>query len=694
MVAFRALAALSVAVAPTVAGARAPVNDPGGDPGVLEELVVTGTREPVRRADTPESTGVIGQAEIEELRPLNASELMGRIPGVHINWLAGDHHGTSIRHPISFNPVYLYLENGVPTRSTGFFNVNTLIEMNVPQAASLEVTKGPSTALYGSDAVGGVINMLTADPGPETEFSVSVEGGAYNWWRGLISAGTTVGNHGFRADLNITHTDGWRDLTNYNRQLGTLTWIADIPGGWHAKTVLSGGVIDQQSSGSNLNSDDFYNNPRVNYVPMAVRDIRTLRLYSIIERETGAALVSITPYFRYNEMTLFPAFSVAFDPHREDTSNASAGVQLKYRRDADNMRLRWIVGADVDFSPGQRRDIEIGLDRDGPFFSNPVATGVVLYDYDATFLSISPYLHIEGKLTDRLGYSAGLRFDYIRYDYTNHLDVVSDPAADFKRPASTNVDFTHLTPKFGLTYDIAPNLNGYVSYRGAFRVPTSAQLFRPGSSLGSVDLDPVKAANIEVGVRGTLGSALNFELTAYRLLKRDDILAFTNTLTSARTNLNAGKTLHRGIEAGIKLALSGQLLLAASYAINKHTFKDWRPNTATDFTGNQLQRAPKDVANVRLVYRPPLLNGGRAEVEWAHLGGYYEDDENTQRYSGHNILNLRTNYWLTDRVEARLRLQNVTNKRYAVLARFTQFGGEAVKPGLPRTLYGGLAYSF
>ena len=80
---------------------------------------------------------------------------------------------TAIRQPITTNPVYLYLEDGIPTRSTGFFNHNALYEINVPQAGRIEVFKGPGTALYGSDAIGGIINVSTRAP----SYDPSVLGG-------------------------------------------------------------------------------------------------------------------------------------------------------------------------------------------------------------------------------------------------------------------------------------------------------------------------------------------------------------------------------------------------------------------------------------------------------------------------------------------------------------------------------------
>ena len=80
---------------------------------------------------------------------------------MYVDVTNGEGHMTAIRQPLSTQPLYLYLEDGIPTRSTGFFNHNAMYEVNVPQSGGIEVFKGPGTALYGSDAVGGVINVLT-----------------------------------------------------------------------------------------------------------------------------------------------------------------------------------------------------------------------------------------------------------------------------------------------------------------------------------------------------------------------------------------------------------------------------------------------------------------------------------------------------------------------------------------------------
>lgn len=128
---------------------------------------------------------------------------------------AGEGHITSIRQPLTTNPVYLFLEDGIPIRSTGFFNHNALYEINIPGAERVEITKGPSTALYGSNAIGGTINVLTRPSPLKPEIEINPEIGSYGWYRLLASGGNTWGNNGFRLDLNNTHSDGWGERSGY-----------------------------------------------------------------------------------------------------------------------------------------------------------------------------------------------------------------------------------------------------------------------------------------------------------------------------------------------------------------------------------------------------------------------------------------------------------------------------------------------
>ena len=662
----------------------------------LAPVTITDTREAALKSETTASTSQISQEEIEFLQPGHPSEVLNRMPGVHVNVTGGEGHMTAIRQPLTTGAVYLYLEDGIPTRSTGFFNHNALYEINVPQSAGIEVSKGPGSALHGSDAMAAVINVSTKAAPEETEGDVSLEVGSFGWQRLLLGGGTASLNHGIRADLNLTHTDGWRDSTEYDRQSANVRLDSFLDNGTKVKTVLNFSNIDQQTAGSSrLLEDDYKNHPTRNYTPISMRKVESLRLSSAFEKEVGASLYSITPYFRYNSMELLPNWSLSYDPNTYKTENKSAGVMMKYRQDFTPMRTRLIVGTDIDYSPGSMDQNKIDVTKEGNYFVD-YTVKEKLYDYDVTFSSISPYAHIETSPTDKLRVNAGLRFDHMRYDYENNLTDID--TGNHRRPEDTDVEYQHLSPKLGMTYAINDQLNTFASYRHAFRVPSQSQLFRQGKATNTVKLDPVKVDNYEIGLRGNTISKVNYEISVYYMVKEDDILTFKHADGSSET-MNAGKTLHQGIETGLTAPLSNDIDLAVSYAYTEFTYEDWKPNSTIDYSDNQLEAAPRDIGNVALGYHPSQLNGGKVELELSHLGQYWMDQANTETYKGHQLLNIRFNYPVTPEFKVSARILNLEDKTYATNSTYkpAAYGNPETfeySPGMPRTAYVSASYSF
>ncbi|HEX9181603.1 MAG TPA: TonB-dependent receptor plug domain-containing protein, partial [Burkholderiales bacterium] len=237
----------SVVVLFTALAAALPAVARAEGTSVLQEVSVTATREAQPLVETPASVGIITGETIQEVRPTHPSQIMNQVPGVAVGVTNGEGHTTAIRQPFTTSPVYLFLEDGIPTRSTGFFNHNGLYEIDIPQAGGIEVVRGPGSALYGSDAVAGVINVLTPTPPRAREIYGSLELGEHGWIRGLVSGGSSAGNDAWRADLNLTHTDGWRDSTAYDRQSGIARWDHTIDGNAMLKTLAAFSYIDQQT---------------------------------------------------------------------------------------------------------------------------------------------------------------------------------------------------------------------------------------------------------------------------------------------------------------------------------------------------------------------------------------------------------------------------------------------------------------
>jgi iron complex outermembrane recepter protein len=664
-------------------------------------VTVTGTREAQKISETPNSVSVIKEDTIQEMRPSHPSEIMGKVPGVAVTVTNGEGHQTSIRQPISTRPVYLFLEDGIPTRSTGFFNHNALFEINLPQSAGIEVIKGPASALYGSDAIGGLINVLSRPSPAAPELEANVELGEHGWKRLLLTGGTGGETWGVRPSANLTHTDGWRDDTAYTRRSFSLRWDQAIDDDTVIKTLLSTADIDQQSAGSTrLNEEDYRNNPKLNYIPISYRKVKAVRLSSAYEKSFDSSLVSITPYLRYNEMDQLPNYvgTSPFSTRINTSRNYSIGLQAKYRQDFAPMRTRLIVGVDVDRSPGSfwERGVAFGGAEalaSGATRYTSFTVGDQRYDYDVTYTGVAPYVHTEFSPFEPLRVTAGLRYDNIKYDYDNNLDSVQ--TGSIRRPKSTEVDFDNVSAKLGATWQFNQNHNMFANYTEGFRAPSEGQLFRQGSSVNTVDLDPIQARNIELGFRGQV-KKLSYAFSIFDLEKTDDILTFLDPVSGDRLATNNGTTTHRGVELGLSAGLTDTLILNGAFSYIKHEYNEWIARVGgnnVDFSGNEIENAPRFLGNISLDYKPSFLNGGAASVEWVKMGSYRIDQANTagQKYNGHNLINLRASYFPTKTWEIYGRVMNVADKRYAESAAFRS-GERQFAPGLPRTGYIGAVY--
>ncbi|MBI4501741.1 MAG: TonB-dependent receptor [Gemmatimonadetes bacterium] len=657
----------------------------------LSDIVVSASREEERKMEIPVAIGVVDGGALRAAQPSHPAEIMNRMAGVWINVTQGEGHMAAIRQPISTDPVYLYLEDGIPARSTGFFNHNALYEINVPQADRIEVTKGPATALYGSDAIGGVINVSTRAPSARPQVGLSLDGGAYKWGRALATASNSWGGTGLRADVNLTRSDGWRRATDYDRQSGTVRWDQQVGTGSRLKTVATASRIDQQTAGSSAVSvSDYLNNPTINYTPISVREVKAVRISTAFEQEGSAHQFSFTPYVRYDWMRVIPNWTLTYDPQDYTTQNKSVGALIKYRRDLSLLRTRLVVGTDVDFSPGGQHENVIVPVRTGSVFTSYTA-GQQTYDYDVTFNGVSPYVQAELSPIARLRINAGLRWDHTGYDYTNNLGLLT--TGRWRRPADTTLSYHHVSPKIGVTYEFAEGFNVFASVRHGFRAPSQGQLFRQGSAVNTVALQPIKVNDYEAGIRGRVASRLDYDVTIYSLIKTNDVLSYVRTDGSTEP-VNAGRTSHRGIETAVGVQMVPGLRLDVSYSYAKHRYDEWQPRFNVDLSGNEIQSAPRHIGNAVITIAPVQLKGARLCFEASRIGSYWMDQENTHKYSGHNLFNLRGSTPLVAGLSLSGRIMNLTNKRYAEMSSYTVARGEEFAPGMPRRVYLTVQYDF
>ena len=681
----------------------------------LPTVTVTATREEEKISETPISVGVVPQRSIQLTKPAHPLEILGQVPGVSISVTNGEGHQTAIRQGFTTSPVYLFLEDGIPTRATGNFNHNALYEVNIPSAGSIEVIRGPGSALHGSDAIGGIVNVLTKTPRANKGQDVSVELGGHGYRR--LLGGFDTGSHGagaLRADVNLTHTDGWRTKTGYDRQSLNMRWDAGPDDRTIVKTILGYTKIDQETGANSALPWDLYqNNPTVNLRSPAYRKVDALRFSTAIERELGqGALLSFTPYFRGNKMELNGSFNFTGDARIENTEVFSLGLLAKYRKDLnDSVRSRVIAGLDLDHSPSSRKENKITLASTsiGP---NSLYTqytsytiGDQMYNYDVAYQSASPYLHYEMSPSERLRLTAGLRYDSARYGMDNNraAGYFTVSGREYYSPAEASASFSRLSPKLGATYALNPEHHVYVTYNQGFRTPSESQLFRGGRSASggtqalrqaealalfnaSASLKAIKADQYEVGLRGA-ADKWNYDIVAYVLTKKDDLLSRRDD-TGYSVQTNNGTTEHKGIEIGLGRSFTSRIRFDAALSYAKHTYKDW-VTSSENFSGKEIESSPRFLGNARLTVRP--VERVMTQLEWVRIGSYYLDAANTYgKYSGHDLFNLRASVDIAKQTSGFLRVMNLSDQRYADSASQSSATGGLYSPGLPRTVYAGI----
>ncbi len=155
----------------------------------LEELVVTASRKDQAVAEVPSNISFITGETLSQVGHTHINEAMQRVSGAWISRGNGQEHLTALRSPVLTGAgscgAFLMAQDGIPLRASGFCNVNELFDANTEQAGRIEVVKGPASVMYGSNAMHGMINVLTPALVPTTR--LSIEGGPHDYLRAKAS---------------------------------------------------------------------------------------------------------------------------------------------------------------------------------------------------------------------------------------------------------------------------------------------------------------------------------------------------------------------------------------------------------------------------------------------------------------------------------------------------------------------------
>jgi len=670
--------ASGVAVGALFAAGDAGAQAPGADG--FDEIIVTETRAPRPLAEVIGNAARLGQEELGVIRAEHVSEALNRIPGVYLHRGSGQEHLTSIRSPVltggaGAGPI-LFVENGVPVRSTGVAKINGLFDAHTELAQSIEVVRGPGSVLYGSNAVHGLVNVLT--PSAEaTGAGLTFSGGSFGRYKGDVWASFAGDSHGGYAGFSQLFEGGYREDAGLDQQKLSLRhdYESDRV---EVSTILSANALNQETAGFVI-GDDAYLDPdlrRTNANPEAFRDVRAVRLSSRVSVALNAAdELVVTPYARWNEMD----FLLHFLPSQalEKNGHWSLGAQTAYYRNRGP--ISFIVGLDGEYTEGYLSEFQ--------FIPTVFSfTQGAHYNYDVASIELAPYAHAEAALTPRLTVTGGVRVDWTRYDYRTNI-----PAGDtgrFRRPEDRADGFVTTAAKAGAAYALNRDANLYLAYARGARPPQTTDLYRLQTNQVVGEARPEKINSVEAGLRGRAG-ALSYDLAGYFMDKTNFFFRDADGF-----NVPNGRTRHVGAEADVVLSLGEVATLSAGAAYGRHTYRfDREVGRASETIsfGDDVDTAPRWLANARADWRlAPEFN---AELEWVFVGGYFTDAANDNTYPGHSVFNLRAFWEPAEGVRLFGTVRNLTDTLYAERADFA-FGNDRFFPAEERAFSAGLALQY
>ena len=664
------------------------------DAEVITEIVVTSQRRESPRLLHAGNIDRLDGSTLARVQHQHIHELLTRVPGVWVVRASGHEHLTAIRSPVLTGAGscggFLFLEDGISIRPTGFCNVNQLFELGSEQAQTIEVLRGPGNALFGSNALHGIINVIMPTPGKPRAPHLALEVGANDFYR--VRGQLPFSQQSpWLASLVYADDGGFRDDSGYRQGKIHVKHHAALDNG-ELTLALSATDLRQETAGFIL-GEDAYKDPAVNRSnlnPEAFRDASSLRIYGIWTPSFGRFDLDVRPYLRHSDMTFLQHF-LPGQP-LEENGHLSAGVITSASVASD--RHDTVFGVDLEWSDMFLEETQVGPTQGSAFLQETRPEGKH-YDYKVDSLSIAPFLQTEFRFNEQLRLAAGLRLEWLRYDYKNNM-LVGNTRDDgsvcgfggclYTRPADRSDSYTNLAPKLSATYQVNRTTVVFANLARGFRAPQATELYRLQSGQQIADLDSERLDSLEVGVRTQSDSHLA-EIAIYAMRKRNSIFRDAEGF-----NVSGGRTRHHGIEVGVdwQFGPAWTLNVDASYARHRYDFDVVAAQGETFVSGRDVDTAPRWLGSIELSYAPDAA--WDVALQWTTIGAYYIEAENQFRYPGHALANLRLGVQLAPTLDVVLRLNNLSDERIADRADYA-FGNYRYFPGRGRELFAEIRYS-
>lgn len=612
---------------------------------ILDQPVFTPFRREGKVRDATRPVYVINRKEIEAQGARTVKEALRFVPGILPDGTVGTEIGGLSGQFIrgSNTGQVLILLNGRPVNNLGSGGFD-LSEITTDIVERVEVLPGGGSTLYGSDAIGGTINIITRRPTKDITTTTQLRLGSYNLNEQSIQ---TSGKEGKVS---------W--LLGYNRTRANNNFDYSIP--------------EVDFDGNRENADVLYNNLNLQ-VDAQLGDRQSLSFNTIyLAKDQGVPGGVAIPQISQ------AAFNQLTDNNRKYTDQVLADLSWKAKLGkADDSLLTARVYLDFlntrfdnrtgDISTHQQfdnkqRSLGFQVQHNWQIAKNQNLT----YGFDYRNVSAENVTRnlADGIETENYDDSIGQGAVFAKY----LVDVIPDVRLNFglRQDFNSLVNSSVTSPAIGARWNLGKTTTLRGNYIRNFRVPTLFNLFSNSPfARGNPDLEPEKGNSFDIGIDQQLGDIGLIRLTFFSNTISDNIaFDFVNS-----TYENIGKVRTNGVELALNLQLAKNFYFFGNYTANDPQILESSNPVEVD---KELRFAGADSINLGLSYENP--QGWYAGVLMHSLGRYPTNNTNTESLPGYTTFDFKLRVPVSKNLAFNGSIENIFDRRFQLFPGFPDAG--------------------
>ncbi|RXK13556.1 TonB-dependent siderophore receptor [Halarcobacter mediterraneus] len=663
-------------------------------------MVITANKIEEKLQDIPQSITVIDAQEIEEKEIKTVSDIIKQIP----NMSATPDRGIKVKFRglnaslfTENNPVVIYVD-GIPVSSKRSYIIS------LENIERVEVLRGPQGTLYGKDAIGGVINIVTKEPSNETSGSIGFEYGSNNYMRGTFNLNTPLIEDKLFINLNgeLTSDDGWVTNTynnddkaskenNKNFATSLFYKLTD-----NLSTRLSlkkersknygfkgYGIASPSAQFSDFKRDDAENHGFEN---------TSFEKYTI--NSQGLNIKYDTDNYTFDSITVHRKTSVngKYDldytngTYLDNSSMFNDETLENYSQEfrisnKENNGIRWLGGIYLDKTE-QKHD--------------PYGTHTLMYGIDYGTANMKSDMDNDTQaifgqtmipLYKQLELTLGARYQRIKkkIDYDYYTNAIRTTGYNTQKTWNTFI------PKIALNYKINDNFSSFISVSKGY-MPGGFNSAASGSSINITEstFEPQQSTNYEIGIKG-IYEKFDFTASVFRM-NIEDVHVYRRLAGGSVFTDNADKAHSQGIEFDFHYFPTDNLEISGALGFIKTEYDSYNVGDF-NFSGEKIETTPSHTANLSIGYYHP--NGFYARTDIKNQGSmnFYDDlNKDFVKEGSYTLVDAKLGYKYSD-WDFYVYGKNLTDEEYVNMYESNNFFSYA-SFGDPRFFGVGVKYTF